>query len=676
MHIIGIEIGKGCDSEVVKNLRPEWYPFRDYGEPENLFKWSNGSVQSDRLYQLYPDMPQISVSCIIGMNGSGKTTLLDVLFRIINNFSAIVCEKAKEYGTPIDTYEVEYAEGLNAKLYFEVEGNIGYIQSTYKKDDNKEPVLFVKTENGDYNRRSSDYQSILSSLFYTIGINYSIHSMRFKDQNGLDEGYNQWMCNIYNNDQNYLVPLSFAPYRVDGEIPINREDSLAYRRLTTLSILLFSQGKQLVKGYNPHKISYKLKKTNRFKEIPYDPVDLEMNKLALRKGVSGSCKEIIIRFKKVWEASALDLTCYGNDMRNILLDSLAYETTRICLTYPNYGNTLNLDSIARHEYLQKYKESLNDAHFDDVVQKIYNSIGKDTIVADIDQILIFISNKKITDKSGEINVNNLICNDKGENVIYNSYDKLYRLLPPVFYDIEPCFIKDREEKDEIKMSQMSSGEKQLLYSNSAVLYHIYNIANSQQDTLIIPYRHINIVLDEVELYYHPEFQRTYIASFIDMLAGFHIDKERIKSINLIIATHSPFIISDVPKENVLCLQNGKKQALGRETYCSNIYNLLNDSFFFDYPMGEVAKRILDEIISEYDKYRNGIKYRSRIRENINFYKYLINVISDQYIKETIFSMISSVLGEKIYDKDMLSSRKNTLERELKEITNQLNEINE
>ena len=136
------------------------------------------------------------------------------------------------------------------------------------------------------------------------------------------------------------------------------------------------------------------------------------------------------------------------------------------------------------------------------------------------------------------------------------------------------------------------------------------------------------------------------------------------------------LIIIVPKENVICLCNGKSQTLGKESYCANIYDLLNDSFFLDYPMGEVAKRILDKIISEYDQYQNGIKFKSHIRENINFYKYLINIISDQFIKETITTMISSVWGDRLYDKSWFISRKTALEGELNKIINQLNEIDE
>ena len=132
----------------------------------------------------------------------------------------------------------------------------------------------------------------------------------------------------------------------------------------------------------------------------------------------------------------------------------------------------------------------------------------------------------------------------------------------------------------------------------------------------------------------------------------------------------------MPKENVLCLQNGKSQFLGKESYCANIYDLLNDSFFLDYPMGEVAKRILDEVIEDYNQHRRGIKYTSHIREKRSFYKYLINIISDPYIRETMSSMLSSILDEKLYDKYQLIERQEILRKELNEITNQLSEIDE
>lgn len=104
---------------------------------------------------------------------------------------------------------------------------------------------------------------------------------------------------------------------------------------------------------------------------------------------------------------------------------------------------------------------------------------------------------------------------------------------------------------------MSSGEKQILQSASYILYHIKNIESIREDSYRKAYHHINLVLDEAELYFHPEMQRTMIANIIKMLSWCHINNTKIRSVNIIIVTHSPFVLSDVPKNRILYLKDGK-----------------------------------------------------------------------------------------------------------------------
>ena len=78
----------------------------------------------------------------------------------------------------------------------------------------------------------------------------------------------------------------------------------------------------------------------------------------------------------------------------------------------------------------------------------------------------------------------------------------------------------------------------------------------EDDTFRVSYGHINLVLDEVELYSHPEYQRTFVADLLDRLSWLQINYP-IKSINILLVTHSPFILSDIPKSNILYLKEGK-----------------------------------------------------------------------------------------------------------------------
>ena len=75
------------------------------------------------------------------------------------------------------------------------------------------------------------------------------------------------------------------------------------------------------------------------------------------------------------------------------------------------------------------------------------------------------------------------------------------------------------------------------------------------------YNYINIILDEIELYFHPEFQKLFVKRLIDEINKLKLTE--IKGINILIISHSPFILSDIPKQNVLFLERGKPVSLDR-----------------------------------------------------------------------------------------------------------------
>lgn len=630
MHIIGIRIEKGCDPDIIKNLKPDWYPFGDYEEPqkENGYKWRKGDSLSDRLYQIDPGMPQISVSCVIGMNGSGKTTLFDVLYRILNNFAYSFASKPT-----FDLYALNLAKSLKAKLYFDIDNTLGCII-----DNNGVTKLYkCANDNQGWIPEVEPYLDVLPELFYTIGINYSIYSMDFEEYDGLNETpRNYWLSCLFKNQLDYYVPITLSPYRYNGQIDIKHEKYHANKRIITLSLLLHSQEKQLITGYTPVEIKYSLNTEyiNSIKE--------QVNHLAIvRKGQIQEGDYIIENFKIAWKKAMKVDSCF-KDIEEQIFESLACESARISLTYKDYSDLFAIDDIRQAESdALNPKEIASKGNYDTVVNKIIKVGNASSLTSDIYQILYFLSNPQIKEHElGSVSIDELInkLSDK-------SYEEAYKFLPPLFYKVDLMLKKD--DGNTFLLSQLSSGEKQLLYSNSAILYHIYNIANSKikNDNRIVPYEHISIILDEAELYAHPEFQRKYIFSLIDMLKGLHIANSVIKSIHLIIATHSPFILSDIPIENVLYLENGKRIERRSNAFCANIYDILKNSFFLEYPMGEIAKRLLDTIVQAYNSDDKSLK--QEINSEIPFYSYIIKNISDEYIRDTAKFMLESMSNEKI-----------------------------
>lgn len=63
-------------------------------------------------------------------------------------------------------------------------------------------------------------------------------------------------------------------------------------------------------------------------------------------------------------------------------------------------------------------------------------------------------------------------------------------------------------------------------------------------------------------------------------------------IHILLATHSPFILSDIPMSNVLLLNREGKKEDCKESFCANIHDMLSKSFFMNYTIGEVARKCM------------------------------------------------------------------------------------
>lgn len=165
-------------------------------------------------------------------------------------------------------------------------------------------------------------------------------------------------------------------------------------------------------------------------------------------------------------------------------------------------------------------------------------------------------------------------------------------LPPPIYEWTLLFRKEGDMTCDIDLNSFSSGEKQMLYSLSSIIYHLQNLDRTNK------YPNVNLVLEEIELYYHPECQRIIVKRMLDLLHRVHFDY--IKNINIVFVTHSPFVLSDVPRCNVIFLQDGMaKDIMQENTFGANIHSLLKNGFFLpNLPMGEFAYQKINSLFAE------------------------------------------------------------------------------
>ena len=147
-----------------------------------------------------------------------------------------------------------------------------------------------------------------------------------------------------------------------------------------------------------------------------------------------------------------------------------------------------------------------------------------------------------------------------------------------------------------------------------------------------------LMFDEPDFTLHPNWQKKYFNELIRLLSNY-----KNKKFHIIITSHSPFILSDLPKDNVIFLEKGKQVypfENNQQTFGANIHTLLSHGFFMkDGLMGEFAKDKIQNVIN----YHNDIKEK-KITETIKQeYKEILqkqywqiqSIIGDDYLKQVI-----------------------------------------
>lgn len=182
------------------------------------------------------------------------------------------------------------------------------------------------------------------------------------------------------------------------------------------------------------------------------------------------------------------------------------------------------------------------------------------------------------------------------------------LLPPAIFKAEIVL------EDETNLDDLSSGEKQQIHSVSSIIYHLINLNSVSKNgedpydvgKIVQNYRNVNILFDEVEQYFHPDLQRTFLASlieYIDRMNPRHLEK--IDAINMLFVSHSPFILSDILNVNCLFLEVNEKDkhsypvSVDIQSFGANINDMLKQNFFMSSTMGGHTEQKISELIEFY-----------------------------------------------------------------------------
>ncbi len=651
--IVGLFIDKECDNHIRKNLDPGHYFFNEWCEVRD------GKVQIKNQRQPEDDFfgHNISIQAIVGKNGSGKSSILELMYRMINNFAFHLVKKQRRRAAEV----IYHIEGLYADLYF-VKGNIlgslicrgefiGFSFDDYKISfggENSKFSDFIFYES----LKNEELIEIAKMFFYSIVTNYSLQSFVDFDyktersthfhsdrESGIVSGA-IWINSLFHKNDGYITPIVLNPYRDNGTVDLRKEYHLTNSRLSSILIESFQHKRQFIDGYQLHTIEYKFER------------DILFRKFADGKKKNANFEDFINKFIDVDENSfaSIILNEYGwklhiDDREPHIISCmyLVYKTLSIASKYPSfnkfekYGDINDYNKIASHEDKTQLIELVSEI-------KKYKS----HITVKIRQTLHFITwfnSTKIYPEHSNFDFSyQEYISGLNVNKQLRGLDEITEHLPPPFFSFNIKLVKVTNEKNKqntpILFQRMSSGERQFIYTMSTFVYHIKNILSIQQ-TNRVRYRSINLILDEVELCFHPEYQRLFVDNLIRTIQRLKLNTHC--AFNIIIATHSPFVLSDIPMSNILHLKNGTSQdkAQFRNPFGANINDILYQSFFLENGfIGEYARKKILETVNLLNKPIKSIFDKKEIiRERISF-------IGEPIIQKQLQGLFNEKFNEK------------------------------
>jgi hypothetical protein len=621
----------------------------------------------------------ISIQAIVGKNGSGKSSILEILYRMINNFAFHMVKKQNRRAAEL----IYHVEGLYADLYF-VKGNIlgtlicrgefiGFTFDDYKICFGIENSLFPDFTFYE-NIKNEEVLNIAKLFFYTIVTNYSLQSFidfdyktersnRFQanGKTGIDSSA-IWINSLFHKNDGYLTPIVLNPYRSNGIIDLRKEYQLTNSRISSILIESLQSKRQFIDGYQLHSIEYK-----------YDPL-IVFQKFEESKKKNAYYDDFTLNFinadKKSF--SSIILREYGC----VITDSLSQEYTTACiyLVYKTLSIASKYPSFNRFEQfdnINDYSKKTNQKEQTDLIELVSEIIKhKSHITVKIRQTLKFIEwfkNQKAYPQhdSYDFTYNEYISGLNLKKQLRGLDDIIEHMPPPFFsFDIKLYKINQYKNKpnEPILFQRMSSGERQFIYTMSTFIYHIKNLLSIQQ-TNRVRYRSINLILDEVELCFHPEYQRLFVDSLIRTIQRLKLNTHC--SFNIIIATHSPFVLSDIPMSNILHLKDGTIQSKDqfKNPFCANINDILFQSFFLENGfIGQFAVKKVSSLI----EFLSG---KAKSDWNKDKAEECVELIGDPIIKSEMQTLFYEKFKKDAGEKDPKDLKIERLEKEIERLRN-------
>jgi predicted ATPase len=546
-----------------------------------------------------------NITGIIGKNGSGKTNILDLI-------------GAKRY----DRSSLGNYKKLKYFLVYHLESNKFAFEGSnfdYIKDNIEE-----YSTSGNRNHISEPYSIIVEKLdnkFFYKGFLQYAQGIDYKDNINYFSFRHRYTGNAYQHHQS--MTIENEPSHLFNRINLNQQNT-GYSAIYQMIIDLHKE----VNAGKESNFMFVFRNNMYLTITPSmhinDDIELELEKGFEDKfNLLDLSTKTRIKFNEKQDFINLFLykLCHSLASQFFLLPKMKTELSNIVSNIREFK--VQEDNF--YSYYMKIINSLlsyheeNDQYFKNKQQIIDIIEGYIKYISQLDPAWFNRDNITIP-----------LNNDVKHNTSINNFLKLFDSLN--FNDEE---IQSLIKVFSLNFHPFSAGEEALLSLFSALHYALSLDYNKTKDKAVI-------LLDEPDNFMHPEWSRLLIneiSSFLNRLENGY------QTYQLIITTHSPFIISDLPKENIIALEKDLstgycEQVPIVESFASNIHTLLAQDFFMTSTIGEFAKYKINKTISLLNNHDHlTIKEKEEI-------DYIISVIGEPLIKNKL-----KIMSEKAFHKE-------------------------
>lgn len=590
----------------------------------------------------------VGINAIVGKNSSGKTCLLDLLGERIDNRNKNNEIRKLEGKDPHKRSKIELKTKLNNKefsssyfliYYFgeDSEGNslFGFEATNYRGDykvlfENNEMSIDTGTE-GYFNSKG------WTSFVFVID----------KEEHFIYKGdTNEYKLNDWGYIQDNLSIILFKhDYRYRYRDRYRDRDSKAK-----------DESKICVQRRNR---SYKC--TLKFDQINFLIEQMKLSNTELYKNKEYNLV-IYFKYTHIEEInSKAVIYSYKDDEQNLsgmdeyekiilmFVDGYTHYIFNYYVIDPNNSKEL-IDEIGKinEEYnfnncFEKTKE-----YYYGIIKIIFESqldeytkedINIDAFKKSVDEFHDFLKNSENNKIKVDVLQYRITVTFDKESTISNCKD---------FFD----YCIDENEKNNLECSLMLgyiSTEIEHLSDGELANLELYSSIYEQINYLTDNKKTKNFILlfDEIEREMHPEMCRELIFNLISFLNQF---KEN--SFQLILSTHSPFLASDLRKENIIRLNKNEKKievSYAKEnTFAQNIHLILKNDFFLNSTIGAYSKKIINEITNLLTKEEDEKVFLKKINTFLGRDEIVDISLAEKHLR----TMISSI-GENLIKNELL-----------------------